>query len=164
MKIPLLILILFPSYIYAQTRDLSFYLDQAKTNSPLLKDYQNQMLSLGLDSQMIRASYRPQVTGLSNDLYAPTLNSGWGYDNAVTNGGQLSAQVQASKSIVSRNNLATQYQAISLDRNSIGNTAAIAGRDLKKTVTAQYILAYGDLTTVNFNRESLDLLKKKRPY
>ena len=161
MKILLLILIVFPSYIRAQSHDLSFYLDQARTNSPLLKDYQNQMLSLGLDSQMIRASYKPQVTGLSNDLYAPTLSSGWGYDNAVTNGGQLSAQVQASKSIISRNNLATQYQAISLDKTSIGNTAAIARRDLKKTVTAQYILAYGDLTTVNFNKESLDLLKKE---
>jgi len=161
MKTLLLILIIFPSYIRAQSHDLSFYLDQARTNSPLLKDYQNQMLSLGLDSQMIRASYKPQVTGLSNDLYAPTLSSGWGYDNAVTNGGQLSAQVQASKSIISRNNLATQYQAISLDKTSIGNTAAIARRDLKKTVTAQYILAYGDLTTVNFNKESLDLLKKE---
>jgi outer membrane protein TolC len=165
MKILLLILIIFPSYICAfgqtQNHDLSFYLDQAKNNSPLLKDYQNQMLSLGLDSQMIRASYKPQIVGLSNDLYAPTLSSGWGYDNAVTNGGQLSAQVQASKSIISRNNLATQYQAISLDKTSIGNTAAIARRDLKKTVTAQYILAYGDLTTVNFNKESLDLLKKE---
>ena len=161
MKTLLLILIIFPSYIRAQSHDLSFYLDQARTNSPLLKDYQNQMLSLGLDSQMIRASYKPQVTGLSNDLYAPTLSSGWGYDNAVTNGGQLSAQVQASKSIISRKNLATQYQAISLDKTSIGNTAAIARRDLKKTVTAQYILAYGDLTTVNFNKESLDLLKKE---
>jgi len=165
MKILLVILIIFPSYICAlgqsQSRDLSFYLDQARTNSPLLKDYQTQMLSLGLDSQMIRASYKPQVVGLSNDLYAPTLNSSWGYDNAVTNGGQLSAQVQASKSIVSRNNLATQYQSISLDKTSIGNTAAIAKRDLKKSVTAQYILAFGDLTTVNFNKESLDLLKKE---
>lgn len=143
-----------------QDHDLNYYLDQARSNSPLLKDYQNQMQSLGVDSQLIRASYRPQVNGISNNIYAPSHN-GFGYDNAISNGGQLSAQVQVSQTFVSKNNLATQFQTLSLDKNTLGNTAAIAKRDLKKTVTAQYIVAYGDLVTVNFNQETLNLLQRE---
>lgn len=145
---------------FGQGHDLGYYLDQARSNSPLLKDYQNQLLSGSVDSQLIRASYLPQVNGISNNTYAPVIG-GFGYDNAITNGGQLSAQVQVSKTFVSKNNLSTQFQTIALDKSTIGNTAAIARRDLKKTVTAQYITAYGDGQTLQFTRETLDLLQKE---
>lgn len=145
---------------FGQDRNLGFYLNQASNSSPLLKDYVNQQLANGVDSQLIRSSYKVQVNGLSNNLYAPVIG-GFGYDNAITNGAQLSAQVQASKTFVSKNNLATQYLALALDNKSIGNTAAIAQRDLKKTVTAQYITAYGDRVTMTFNQEILTLLKKE---
>lgn len=145
---------------FGQDHNLEFYLGQAKDNSPLLKDYQNQLLSLGVDSQLIAASYRPQVNGLSTNSYAPVIG-GWGYDNAISNGGQLAAQVQVTKTFVSRNNLNTQYQTLTLDKNTIGNTAAIAKRDLRKTVTAQYIVAYGDMVAMNYNKESLTLLQKE---
>jgi len=145
---------------FGQGHDLGYYLDQARSNSPLLKDYQNQLLSGSVDSQLIRASYLPQVNGISNNTYAPVIG-GFGYDNAITNGGQLSAQIQVSKTFVSKNNLSTQFQAIALDKSAIGNTAAIARRDLKKTVTAQYITAYGDAQTLHFTRETLDLLQKE---
>ncbi|MBS1664339.1 MAG: TolC family protein [Bacteroidetes bacterium] len=145
---------------FGQDHNLDYYLGQAKDNSPLLKDYQNQLLSLGVDSQLVRASYRPQVNGLSTNSYAPVIG-GIGYDNAISNGGQLAAQVQVTKTFVSKNNLNTQFQTISLDRNTIGNTAAIAKRDLKKTITAQYIIAYGDMVAMNFTRETLALLQKE---
>lgn len=147
-------------YVRAQDHDLDYFLSQARSNSPLLKDYQNQQLSNSVDSQLTRAAYLPQVNGISNNSYAPVIG-GWGYDNAVTNGGQLSAQVQATKTFVGRNNLATQLQSISLNSRSIGNTAAIAAKDLKKTVTAQYVTAYGDMVVVNFNKEVLALLQKE---
>lgn len=143
-----------------QGHDLGYYLDQARSNSPLLKDYQNQLLAGGVDSQLIRAAYLPQVNGLSNNVFAPVIG-GYGYDNAISNGGQLSAQVQVSKTFVSKNNLSTQFQTIALDQRTIGNTAAIARRDLKKTVTAQYITTYGDLQTLHFTQETLDLLRKE---
>ncbi|HVW60327.1 MAG TPA: TolC family protein [Puia sp.] len=147
-------------YVSAQDHDLDFYLTQARGNSPLLKDYQNQLLSGGIDSQLTRAAYLPQVSGISNNSYAPLIG-GWGYDNAITNGGQLSAQVQASKTFASRSNLSAQLQSVGLNNKTIGNTAAIAAKDLKKTVTAQYITAYGDMVSVSFNKETLALLQKE---
>jgi len=100
------------------------------------------------------------VSGISNNSYAPLIG-GWGYDNAITNGGQLSAQVQASKTFASRSNLSTQLQSVGLNNKTIGNTAAIAAKDLKKTVTAQYITSYGDMVSVSFNKETLALLQKE---
>lgn len=144
----------------AQNHDLEYYLTNARINSPLLKDYKNQISANQLDSQILRASYRIQVNGISNDSYAPVIN-GVGYDNLITNGGQLSALVQANREIVSKKNLATQYQGIHLENEAIGNTSIIAEKDLNKTVTAQYILVYGDLTTLKFNTEIFELLQKE---
>ncbi|MBK5272821.1 MAG: hypothetical protein JJE22_17620, partial [Bacteroidia bacterium] len=65
------------SFALAQKDNLDYFINQAITNSPLLKDYQSQQLSLSLDSQLIRAALRPQVNGNSNNYYAPTIR-GWG--------------------------------------------------------------------------------------
>jgi outer membrane protein TolC len=70
----------------AQTRNLDYYLSIARSNSPLLKDYQNQAESNRVDSQLIKANYLPQVNGISANAYAPTAK-GYGYDYAITNGG-----------------------------------------------------------------------------
>src|SRR3569833_1040315 len=128
--------------VSAQARTLDFYVQQAQASSPLLKDYQHQAESKSVDSQLIRASNRPQVNGISNNVYAPVI-LGFEYDNAISNGGQLSAQVQVTKTFVGNNILAVQFQTLSLDKNTIANNAGVAHRDLKKTVTAQYIVAYG---------------------
>ncbi len=146
--------------VSAQARTLDFYVQQAQASSPLLKDYQHQAESISVDSQLIRASYRPQVNGISNNVYAPVIH-GFGYDNAISNGGQLAAQVQVTKTFVGNNNLAAKFQTLSLDKNTIANNAGVARRDLKKTVTAQYIVAYGDMVTMDFNKETLSLLQKE---
>ncbi len=139
---------------------LDYYISKALDNSPLLKDYQNQVQSGLIDSQLIRASYRPQVTGSSVNTYAPVI-SGWGYDNAITNGGNVVALVGVNKALVSRKNLNTQYRAVQLQNQSIQNTARISEQDLKRTVTTQYITTYGDMQQLNFNKEINSLLTRE---
>src|SRR5690348_12361132 len=75
-------------YPGAPVSGLSSYVNRALQNSPLLKDYRNQVLAGQVDSQLIKAGYRPQVVGNSTNIYAPTIN-GWGYDNAISNGGNF---------------------------------------------------------------------------
>jgi outer membrane protein TolC len=140
--------------------NLDFYLGQALHNSPLLKDYSNQVRLGQVDSQLVHASYMPQVAGNSTNIYAP-LYHGWGYDEAVSNGGNFTTVVAVTKTLVGQKHLDAEYETIRLNNQGIGNTAKISEQDLKRNVTAQYITTYGDLQQLNFNRDIYQLLDKE---
>jgi outer membrane protein TolC len=147
-------------YPAAPVTDLSFYLGQALQNSPLLKDYRNQVLTGQVDSQLIRAGYRPQVTGSSVNIYAPLIN-GWGYDQAISNGGNFTTVVAVTQTLVGQKHLDAQYETVRLQNQGVSNTSKISEQDLKKNVTAQYITAYGDLQQIKFNREVFTVLQRE---
>ena len=140
--------------------DLDFYLGQALQNSPLLKDYHNQVLTGEVDSQLVRASYQPQVNGNSTNLYAPTIH-GWGYDQAISNGGNFTTVAAVTQTLVGRQHLDAQYETIRLQNQGRDNSAKVSEQDLKKSITAQYIITYGDLQQLTFNRDIYDLLEKE---
>ena len=142
---------------YAQEKNLDFFVTTALSNSPLLKYYQNQVASLALDSQLLRASLRPMVNGVSNNSYAPVIN-GYGYDAAITNGQQVSGMVSVSKAFVSSKNIAAQVAGFGIQAQAVANNKHVSEQDLKKAITDQYIAAYGDLLQLNFNKEVNDLL------
>jgi len=146
--------------IKAQNNTLEYFISSALSNSPLLKDYNNQVQLGIIDSTLIRAAYKPQVIGTGNNYYTPVIN-GWGYDNAITNGANVNALVGVSKILVSRNNLETQFETIRLNTAGIKNTAKITEQDIIRTVTAQYITTYGDRQQLNFATEVYDLLLKE---
>jgi outer membrane protein TolC len=139
---------------------LDFYVGQALQNSPLLKDLHNQVLSGEVDSQLIKASYLPQVVGSSTNIYAPTIH-GYGYDQAVSNGGNFTTVAAVTKTLVGQKHLDAQYETLRLQNQGLGNTAKVSEQDLKKSVTAQYITAYGDLQQLKFNREIYSLLQRE---
>jgi outer membrane protein TolC len=143
-----------------QKNTLEFYLSEAIHNSPLLKDYRSQIESNGIDSQRIRAQYRPQVNGTSMNYLAPIVN-GWGYDRAITNGMQLTGVVSVSQTLVSHGNLEAQYKNLQLQNEGISNTARISEQDLKRTITNQYLTAYGTLQQLKLAKEIRALLQKE---
>ncbi|MBS1948358.1 MAG: TolC family protein [Bacteroidetes bacterium] len=142
----------------AQDKSLDYYVSAALHNSPLLKDYTNQARANLIDSLRIRASFKPQVIGNSINTYAPAIN-GWGYDNAITNGANINELVSISQKLVSRQNLQNQYEAIRLQNEGLSASGKISEQDLRKTITGQYITAYGILQQLLYNKEMLDLLK-----
>lgn len=139
---------------------LSFYIENALSNSPLLRDYKNQVQSSQYDSLLIRASYRPQLTGTTYNSYAPVIK-GVGYDEAITNGANFSTLIGVNKQLSNKKLLNAQFQNIQIQKQLINNTSAISEQDLIKMVIAQYITAYGDLQQLNFNREINSLLSKE---
>jgi len=153
-------LLAFTGTARCQSNTLDFYVGQALHNSPLLKDYQNQLLSGELDSAIVRAGYMPQVTGTSINTYAPVIN-GYGYDNAISNGGNFSTLVGVNKTLIGKKHLDAQYETIRLQSQGIRNTAKISEQDLKKNITAQYITTYGDQQQLQFNQEISALLRKE---
>jgi outer membrane protein TolC len=151
---------LLPIFCFGQTRTLNDYIQLAKENNATLKGFQNQILSNQVDSQILKASTKTQVNFISNDLYAPVIG-GWGYDEAITNIAQVSALIQATKSFLSKGNLAAQYKSIALQSQALRDSMQLSIKDLVKTITEQYITAYGDQLTMDYSKELFDLLKKE---
>ena len=77
-----------PVHLFAQQKNLDYFLTQGIQNSPLTKETNNNILLNRIDSLRILATYRPQVNGISNNSYAPIIN-GYGYDEIITNIQQL---------------------------------------------------------------------------
>lgn len=144
-------------YAYAQTHDLEYYIENATSSSPLLKDYQNRLRTSRIDSLMLRAAHRPQVLANGQVMVAPTIH-GYGYDEAITNGGNYAALLSVSQPIFTKNVTAPQYQDISLQNLATRNTARISRLDLKKNITAQYLTAYADYQQLSSNQQVLQLL------
>jgi outer membrane protein TolC len=152
--------LLLHSSLSAQSLSLNYFVNQSLTNSPLLKDINNQILSSQLDSLKIKAGLKPQVNGNGGGLYAPVIR-GYGYATAITNGQSVDALISANKTFVGNDYLKSQYYALQLSRDSLGNIRHLGEQDLKRNVIAQYITAYGDLQQYKFNKEVVELLSKE---
>lgn len=137
-----------------QAQSLDIYIASALKNSPLLYDYNNQMLAGRLDSLLISAAFKPQVNQVSQAMYAPA-GSGWGYDEAITNGGNYSAVVNVTQSLFNKKHINGQLQSIDLLNQTLKNNAKITVLDLKKSITAQYLTAYTDFIQYQFNQSVL---------
>ncbi len=144
----------------AQSVSLDVYLLIAQQNSPLLHEYRNNVRSLSLDSQLIRARYLPQINFTSTNYY-PVTGKNFGYDEAITNGGQFSSLVGASKTFVGAENRNTQFRTISLGADSLRNATSISEQDLTRTVTAQYLTTYGDQQLLFANEAISKLLQNE---
>lgn len=145
---------------FAQQKKLEDYINAGLNSSPLLKDYNNQKLLNTVDSMRLLAGYKPQVNGVGTLMYAPTYK-GWGYDEAITNGTNFSPLVAATQRLVSKENIANQQEAIRLLNESLSVSGKITEQDLKRSITAQYITAYGDAQQILFTKEMMNLLQKE---
>ncbi|MCL2649888.1 MAG: TolC family protein [Candidatus Azobacteroides sp.] len=158
-----LLLIVFQSAttgLQGQTNNLNYYINRSLENSPLLKDYQNQMIINQMDSLILRATYKPQVNFSSTGIYPPIIK-GIGYDEAITNGGNYSALLTVSQTIIGGGNKKTRLNTYTLENQSVRNAKKISEQDLKLSVTTQYIATYGILQEIVFNEEIKNLLTKE---
>jgi outer membrane protein TolC len=136
---------------------LNDYLQTALKNSVFFIDNQNQIQSLAFDSMRIRAGLRPHVNFTSNDMYAPVIN-GYGYDEVITNGGNYNALLGVNYTIVGKNNLNNQYSSLYIQKQILELKTKLSERDLKQTVTAQYITVYGEQQLLSNSEKILKVL------
>lgn len=149
-----------PVRLCAQAKSLDYFISQGIQNSPLLKETNNNILLNRIDSLRIVAAYLPQVNGISNNYYAPVVK-GYGYDEIITNFRNFSEQVSATKTFVSKRNLRIQFNGIQLLNDSLLIAGRITEQDLKRTITAAYLAAYGSWRQYSFNQEVYSLLSKE---
>ena len=156
----ILIFTFIPIIVYNQSRSLQFYLDAGLQNSPLLKDYRNQINSALVDSLLIRASKLPQVEARSQLLYSPAYTN-FGYDEVVTDGGLYTGVVGVTQNILNRKDIKNRFSAVNIQRQAAANSNKITEADLKKLITEQYLAAFSDFNELNFNKSFLVLSNKE---
>lgn len=146
--------------LFAQQNTLSYFIEKATTNSPLLSGLQSQQQLNSIDSMLLLASMKPQVKLTSINSYAPVIG-GIGYDAAITNVGNFATLVGVSKELVPRKTLAAKFENLRLQNDSLQIAYTITAQELKRTVTAQFINAYGSLQQLIAVKKILDLLNNE---
>jgi len=151
------ILFLFSGTLLAQQRDLNYYLEQAKNNSPLINKNKNDNKIAELDLKQIRSIlYKPEINLESSVLLAPIVshdnNSSRfelisngadkynGYDLASTDGGQYQALVNLKQPLFTK----SQFNIYS-DKNDIShkineNKIVLTIHETEQLVTYQYLI------------------------
>jgi len=154
-----LFLILFAA-AEGQVRDLDYYLQAGMANSPLLKDLNNQRRINSYDSLLIAAGRKPQVSFNGLLYYAPILN-GYGYSEAITNGGAIGSQVVLSQDLFRRKSVEAHFSRMGLQNQSLSNSITLTENDIRKSITAQYLAAYAVYSEIGFNTKVLATLREE---
>jgi len=157
-----ILLIVSGTRIWAQApvKNLDYYLGQAKSSSPVLKDFENQRRSAGIDSLIVRASAKPQVTGTGNGLYAPVVH-GYGYDEVLTNGQALDAMLNVNYDLLNKKKINNQLEGIKIQTDSVKYASQLSLFDLNRSIIDQYITVFASQQQVDFNLEVVTLLDKE---
>ncbi|MDX2281553.1 MAG: TolC family protein [Saprospiraceae bacterium] len=156
-----LFLFFLASSLQAQERNLDFYINVALQNTPAFRDLRNQAELNRQDSMLVRAALRPQVSAGTAANLAPNFR-GFGYDPALSNGGFLNALVSVNQPIfVPKQNLTAQFKALDVQNQSLQNKARLTEQDIRRSIGVQYITTYGTLQQLDFNRETLELLRRE---
>ncbi len=146
---------------FADAQPLDYYLKRGIENSPLLKEFNNQLLSGALDSLLTDATYKPQINQVSQALYAP-VGKNLGYDEAITNGGNFSALVNLVQPLLNKRIKEGQFRDISLANQAIGVNAKLTETDLRLGITAQYLTAYADFQQILLFQTTLKMLNEEQ--
>ena len=141
----------------AQTQGLDYYLKEGMENSPLLKDFQNQISSSTLDSILVRAAQKPLIEAKSQLQYSPVYKN-FGYDEVITDGGNYQLVAGISQNIFNTRELENKFKGISIQKESASNASKISEIDLKRVITNQYLASYSDYKSFSFNKSFLELM------
>jgi len=138
----------------SQVKSLDFFIDQGLIHSPVLKDIANQVNSNTVDSMLIKAGQKPQVSFNGLLYYAPVIN-GIGYSEVITNISNISSQAYVTQRIFNQKTIEAQYSKSSLQNQSLRISYKISENDLRKAITLQYLAACSVSNNLSFNRELL---------
>lgn len=162
------------AHVYGQYT-LQDYIEIAQSNSPLIKDNQNQIQASTFEIQRLKALYTKFQLGISgNYLFAPIIsvdnnttrfefNSAgadryYGYDLAQTNGGLYQGLANFNQPLFNRGRFNAYAAQVEVSQQINENTIRLTKHDLEKTVTDQYILCLLDKKQVLYYDSVLVLL------
>ena len=158
-----ILLLLIFSFTNVYNQSIDYFIEHGLQNSPLLKDFQGQISAASIDSIMIKSAHRPQIDANAQILYSPAYKN-FGYDEAITNGGNYSSVVSISQFFLNKKTISNKYENINLQKQSLDNTLKISSNDLKRLITNQYLQAFADFSNFNFSQLFLKLMYEQKDF
>ncbi len=162
----------------AQSRDLNYYLEQAKANSPLIHQNINDNKMVALDLKQVKAVLsRPEINLEGSVLFAPIIshdtnsnhlewiskgaNNYTGYDMAMTDGGQYQSVVSLKQPLFTGSILKTYSNKADIDRMVSDNRMALTTHELEKIISYQYLLCLKNKKSIGLNSQLLKELQNE---
>lgn len=139
---------------FAQDNRLEFFISQGLMHSPVLKDIINQTSSNSVDSLLIKAGQKPQVSYNGLLYYAPVIN-GIGYSDVITNISNITSVVYVSQHIFNQRTIDAQYSKFGIQNQNLRISSKIMKNDLIKAITLQYLSAFSVSNDIKFHTELL---------
>jgi outer membrane protein TolC len=170
------------SVLSAQQRDLNFYLEKAKQNSPLINKNLNEKKIAGLDLQLVKSVLsKPEINFISGVLLAPIISNDnnshrfelasdgatdyTGYDLALTEGGQYQALVSLKQPLLAGSKYKAYANKADISGQINDNNITLTIHELEEVVGYQYILclqsrnqADNSLALINELNEQLKIM------
>ena len=177
-KIILNIILLFLTlFANAQTRDLNYYLEQAKTNSPLINKANNNNKLIQLDMQKVKSILnKPIVSIEGNLLFSPIIshdngnqfqwvsegaNSYTGYDLAYSDGGQYQAYISVKQPLFLGKTYKSYSEQADIQTRINENNITLTQHELEQLVSRQYILCEMAKEQGEISKSLLDKLNEQ---
>jgi len=145
---------------FSQSHDLNFYLQNGIQNSPLLKDYSNQLQQKKIDSMLVLAQKKISVSADGLVQIAPVIN-GIGYEEQISNRGQYSAVVGVNQPIFQNKMVNSQLNNVQIQSQMINANQKISQRELEKAITDQYLTSYHSLSEIQFEQQTISSLENQ---
>ncbi|MBN2348310.1 MAG: TolC family protein [Bacteroidales bacterium] len=179
-----LLILFFSSVLHAQIRDLNYYLEQAKNNSPLIHQKTNDNEIISLDLKQVKSVLsKPEVSLEGNILFAPIVSHNnssnrfeWvsneaknytGYDLASTDGGQYQAGILIQQPLLNNSVFRKYSNKAGISQEINNNNITLTIHELEQLVGYQYILcliaktqAQNNLSLLNQIDDQSIVLKK----
>jgi len=153
-------------------RTLDYYLQEAKTNSPLIHQAINDNKVVTLDLSQVKSILtQPQINLDASVLLAPIIshdngtnqiqlasNSATrynGYDLAVTNGGQYQALLSLQQPLFTKPSYHAYEQKASINHDINDNTIRLTQHEIEQLVSHQFLLCINSFMQLKTNSQFL---------
>ena len=173
-----IVLLLYSTCVIAQM-DLSYYVEQAKANSPLIQDSRNQSEAARLEVDRLRSFYtKAQISVTGAYLFAPiishdngkselVLNSPGaenysGYDIAASNAGTYQGLLNLNQPLFNGDRYKATAEQTLVGAQINENTIQLTGHDLERFVIDQYILCLQDYKQAQYLNSLIGIITDQK--
>ncbi len=169
---------LFPVQLFAQQKNIDYFINEGLKNNPNIAEINNLQQNFKIQHDLITAqNKKPQVSFTADYLFAPfffddgkPINitttpsaKAYGYDVGLTNGGLYAAQLNVAVPLFNSVAIKKLYEQNKIQSDISAYSRKQIEHDLQKTITDQYIITYQFQQQTAYLQKIISQLQSRKP-